>query len=868
MRRRRKRGADGTAGFQTGEEHVLSRLKKLLLSAATVMVLAAGVAVTPASATVPTWGRNAEQANVPYLAWRGEHVRLGYCLPSLVVADLAVANTDTATWAVEDWSGDPGNGSVPVPYELFGSAHTSGNCFYADFTSQKAGVAFIKLELTTPAGVPVLDHQFMAIWMDLNAPVVSIVGGSTPTTASVDPADFCQLPRLFSPGIESPELIALSGFRNCDPKTDPTHRVNVTVTGNVPLLADFSEWGLGDHITLPADWPKLAGVAAQCTAGSSVDNNGVSNSNLCHTLAEAVTNWDIHDDSVTHDTPTTAIDQVMTGGVQCPIASETMPAGSTDEVTNCTGGGASGPFSTVFGTPTTALAWGPFDPLFAADTMLSDGKVDAGDAPMPAARIDMTIAENGGVSKTDISGVGYLYPSNKLDVYSLNGTGGTDPKPIPFNLYAPYYSQYIPATTRPPAGTVQPTGITGTTATGYNGFLNNGGLGGLYDNWEFAWENSFHPNTASKCLQQQTYLPFRQIYRPLPYGLSSVSVYTDEGGEANVNFVPGLGMYFDNLTSANKNLNGGCDLEGIDPLGTATINTTAVYPYQPVTDPNPTGDPVTFTVDNLFKKSLTVYSKGLDENGITSNSLAKIVLAHAQDIDGSPLALEEVCWMADSNAEGFRSFSGTLPDPSDPTKSITITPAHAALVIKDPLGEDRLCTLTDLNGNSAIEVFNSNNTTVNVIAEFVNEGILRDTKANFALTSGVTGSSIAADGPPTSIPPTSGQIKLVGAVGASGPVVVTSKVTAYKTIKSKTIKAKKLVHKIRFARVVTPFHGKAKLQVRVNGKPGMVKLRIMIRKGSKNHYFVRFVPANHKINVGNLVIPKKTTKVTVSLLSI
>ena len=38
-----------------------------------------------------------------------------------------------------------------------------------------------------------------------------------------------------------------------------------------------------------------------------------------------------------------------------------------------------------------------------------------------------------------------------------------------------------------------------------------------------------------------------------------------------MNYVPGLGVYFDNL-GANKNLNSGCDLENVDPIGSATID--------------------------------------------------------------------------------------------------------------------------------------------------------------------------------------------------------------------------------------------------------------------------------------------------------
>ena len=67
---------------------------------------------------------------------------------------------------------------------------------------------------------------------------------------------------------------------------------------------------------------------------------------------------------------------------------------------------------------------------------------------------------------------------------------------------------------------------------------------------------------------------------------------------------------------------------------------------------------------------------------------------------------------------------------------------------------------------------------------------------------------------------------------------------------------------------MTPFHGKARLLVRVNGKAGMVGLSITIKKGGKAHTYTRFVPANHKIAVKNLIIPSKTAKVTVKLIGL
>jgi hypothetical protein len=822
----------------------LSRLKKMLLAAVASMAVASVVAASPASASVPSEQYATQDANVPYLAWRGEHVRLEFCDENALTTEDGVA-----TWSLEDWSGDPANGSVPVPQQIFGAAHIYAGCAYTDFVSQKAGVAFVKLVISDPTtGANLYEKQFIVGWMDLLTPTVT--GGG-----DVDAADFCEQMQ------ESADRVSLDGpYPVCDPKIDPRHRVKVVVKGSIPLLANFSEWKLGDHLTLPDDWGRWAAVMARSTTDA--------------TTAGALTNWDIHDDSLLTE------GHLDTDGVQCAAVDETN-TDLSDSVDNCTTGDQFGGFSTVFGTQSRAgFTVGPFDPIYPYDTLLSDGKVDAGDAPMPAARIDVTVHDNNSADPTDTSGVGYLFPSYKTEVYSRDGLGsdwfGNTTLPVEaHNFYAPFYSQYIPATARPadaggsPYGAALPSGIDGSSdADGFNGFRLESG--NPYRNWEFGWTNSFHPEAASKCLFSQVLPGVHKSWRPLPYGPNSVTVYTDESGEANVNFVPGLGMYFDNLDSVNKNLNGGCDLEGIDPIGTASLDVVAKYPYQPVTAPDQPGDPAVFTVHNLFAKTLSVYSKGSDANGVTSNSVAKIVLAHAQDIDGSPLAYEAICWMANKNAEGMRVFVGDIPAPTltDPKAVIRLDPWHGLLTtFKDPVGINRLCTFTDEHGNSAIEVYNSDQTNVNVIAEFVNEGILRDTYANFA--TGLLGNVTAADGPPVSHVPSPAQISSAVVVSSSGPVVLKSNVSPSQVIKSSKKKAAvKVLHKIRFAKVVTPFHGKAQLQVRVNGKAGMVKLRITLRKGKKTTVFTRFVPANTKIAVKNLVIPAKTAKVTVTLLSI
>jgi hypothetical protein len=835
--------ADGSAEFQSGEERDLRSLKKMLLGAMTAMVLAAAVAVSPASAATPlptgvqpSEGRYTQDANVPYLAWQGEHVRLVACKKGAPFAP-----TYTASWMLVDPLNWPDFEPAADPL----SVKIVGGCAIATWISDKPGVAFIKVIVHNADG-PVYEKVFIVGWMELMKPIVK--GGG-----DVYAGDFCQYATVDPVSVEA---VRLTGpVSNCghDPQ-DPRHRIQIIVKGKLPLEADFSRWGLGESLTMPDDWAKWAAVAARTTTQSDP--------------LKAMSNWDIHDDSLLTEGHT-----IWPG--QC--ADQEIYV-NFDAVDTCNSEGPRGGFSTVLGPQATdGLTIGPFDPIYSIDTMLSDGKLDPGDAPMPAAQIDVSIKDNVATDPTDIGGVGYLFPSWKAEVYSRDGLGsdpwGNLPTPVAHNYFAPFYSQYIPATARPvnaagsPYGpAAPPSGIEGTNGTGgFSGFLWNSVTQGPYDNWEFAWEYSRKANAASHCLFSQILPGLRDYYRPLPSGVNAVSVYTDESGEANVNFVPGLGMYFDNLAAANKNLNNGCDLENVNPIGTAEVDIVARYPYQPVTAPAVAADPVKFNVLNKFKKSLTVYSKGVDKNGIVSNSVAKIVLAHAQDIDGSPLAYELVCWMADSNAAGMRIFAGDLPDPNKPDAVINIDPIHALFSYQDPWGLNRLCTFTDRWGNTAIEVYNSNKTPVDVIAEFVFEGLLRDTIADFSKAS--IGATTSADGPPTSHVPSQQQLNQAIAVGASGPVVATK--SAIKTIKSKQAKnVKKVLHKIRFAKVVTPFHGKAKLLVRVNGKAGMVGLRITIMKNGKARVVTRFIPANRKIAVKNLVIPAKTAKVTVKLIGI
>ena len=115
--------------------------------------------------------------------------------------------------------------------------------------------------------------------------------------------------------------------------------------------------------TLPADWASLAGVYAFDTSGY-------------NPMA-----WDIHDDDLATEGHTATS---MCGGLRSAI----------DAVDNCLGGGEVGRFSRLIGGTGHLFGEtvGPFDPARPDTSFLPDGKLDAGDAPMPAARIDVDAA--------------------------------------------------------------------------------------------------------------------------------------------------------------------------------------------------------------------------------------------------------------------------------------------------------------------------------------------------------------------------------------------------------------------------------------------------------------------------------------------
>jgi hypothetical protein len=443
-----------------------------------------------------------------------------------------------------------------------------------------------------------------------------------------------------------------------------------TIKGDMPMNG-FG--GIAGSVTLPDDWATLA-------QGLATDSNPADLSPWKL--------WDIHDDQS---------DDEGHFGTDC----DPQRTDGIDAVDNCAGGLS---FSTVFGLSSSAPV-GPFDPM-RPETLLANGRVDAGDAPMPAARIDFTIAPNSG-NAGDTTGIGSFTGADKQADYSRDGTGADDPH----NLYAPFSSAYIPATTAPVAE-----------ASGVDGPNHGGGASGFLVNGEYRfWDIPEAGHLVTALGGNTDCLLSGDTMRQLPSGDQTVAVYSDEHGEARTVFNPGTGAFYDAL--GNKNHNGGCDLAGVDVLGTASINVIARYPDAPqFRDPrDQASTSVTATVHSLFAKTLAAYSKGTGDD----NAVARIVVAHAQDVTGAPMSGERVCAMPSDEANGMRVFTGVTGDDTTP---INLAGSHQ---VKDPFGANRACAVTNDDGNAGFELFHSGTGTVGVIAEFVDEGLLRHIDVDF-----------------------------------------------------------------------------------------------------------------------------------------
>jgi hypothetical protein len=737
-------------------------------------------ATTPATAQEGPVIPDPMTTNIPYTAWAGTQVRMVKCSPAL---EGLPARGLSVT--VESWSGsaDTRPQVIDPSIDFVRSRARDVRCARFNVVSLGDGLARIKLKAFDDRHLEILEHQFLGIWMQLGKPAIDEVGATDPTGGPVG---------------SDTEVGDPAGDGAFLPSSN-NGRLQVKVTGSFP-----HPLGPGGRFTLPNDWAALAGALADSA------NPADANPKM---------RWDIHDDTA------------KTEGHVAGFCRPTVPT-AIDSVDNCRGGDVR--FSRVFGD--FGRDGGPFDPV-RLPSLLSDGKLDAGDAPMPAARVDIAIAPNTN-PLTDIGGAGALVKADKTEVYSRDGNG-TDSA---HNLYAPYYGQYVPGTA---AEELDPA------ASGTDWLVqNNFGLNyfGFYDNWDtLPLKTALATETG--CNRTVDFEDGSEDSpRMTPSGDQTVAVFTDEHGEAQVEYVPYAGGFFFDAVGAIINDNRGCDLQDVDVLGTSSIAATAKYPGQPVDYPAMRSDSITKTVGNEFDKSMRYYPKGAG----AANANANIVVVHGQDIDGTPFAGERVCFYVDDKADSYRLFSG-VTGPANARFRVTSSQAPTPSTVHP----DARCAYLDGYGNAALEVFNSGDQTINIIAEYIDEGLLRDIDAIFGAGDG------PGDPPSTDPPPNTGGGTTTPGNGPGTNPPSTGQVV--KTVGT-NIGGTKTIHKVKKTRIskarILRIGSKRYLVVKVVSSKKRVKLaiRLKLRNGAVLHA-TKKVRANKTVKVMKLSRSVKSVKV-------
>jgi hypothetical protein len=924
------------------------RLRRAAVGIATLAVLGtvastalATPPIDPTAATGAAAAVDPNTTNVPYLAWRGENIRLEKCWSEADVSALLRANNPSldpafllsdpqlsiffgsivgTTVEEESWTGK--DSSINSPHEVIPTPRTflwydfrtnkPVVCFQDTWTSQQAGLATFKLTVSVGAtnlinsGVSigaqtlVMQHQWLAGWMSLNAPEVNEVSSRSLGSGTA------QNPEQLGDADGNGNFIAGDGWYQdntgkwvYDWKNGHPGQVRAIVTGTMPV--DQSTNFPTGSATLPTDWAKLA--ADYASDSNKYDVNAAGNT---------ANRWDIHDEMVDQHGYTLT----GTGGRGAQLTDK-VQSGANHTPTTWNGDGSFTRAGVTYADltkqnnlallPDTVfqlnlqplrdiVTSGPFDPNFPEETLLPDGQLNAGDAPMPAARIDFAIAPNTDpLHSTD--GVGYFVSTSKAKAYSEDDQGDN----APTNLFAPFYSQYIPATSRDPLG--EASGVDGAiVANDFNGFLVNG----LYHDWT-ALPLSYLQATNTGCartIRDARETPgggplTRQNLYGLDGGVQTAAVYSDEHGEARIGFLPGGsegdGFYFDALANTTPgDTNKGCDLAHDPILGTATISATARYPYQHVNDTDKPGKPGTITkkVYSLFDKHLSYYPKNNTSLSDNANDF-KVIVAHAQDINGQPFAGEQVCFTGLYPATGA-AIGGMLPHPGHITINESATTSYVidqqdVSYNKDEPGS--LCTNLDNNGNAAFELTIGATIDAKVIAYFPSEGLSRyitvtpgptSVQDNLNVTPAIalaggnatTGAGSNGDG---SVTPTDLQTALNVSIAAGfGQAVVTTSatptapqtITPGTTITPKaTITAKKAVARLLSLRLVHPAHGKAYFMIKILSPNKTAKITVALKnqKGKTLSKITKTVQANKLVKIQSSLLKISVKKISLLL---
>ncbi len=752
--------------------------------------------------------------NVPYVAWAGEEVRLVKCTEEPRFLDVDA----DAEWAIVDSSVRQRTGDLrdPVFFDdadrrtspFDGAGEQDGRiCWAIDIESVHPGMTRVKMAVDNDAasGSPVLKHDFLIIWLGMNTPTLTELGESA--FPGIDLGD----PDGGNPADFIPRDIDGDGDLEYGPGL-----IRATVTGSFQDLHDVAR-------TLPADWAALAGVYA-------FDQTGYNPSR-----------WDIHDD------------QLETEG-HTPTSFCLPPKTATvDAVDNCLGNqglGELAPQSRVIGG--TFATVGPFDPARPGTSFLPDGKLDAGDAPMPAARVDLTLT----------GGVGALEAADKHEIYSRDRTGepsAANPTNA-HNLYAPFYAALIPADASQIADSFYTTsGTHGALANNFPGYQVGpfAGILGVYHYWDFV--NVHRRGGFNTCRDVGGEGQFgRGEFIPLPTGIDEATVYTDEHGEALAWFNPDVGAA---LVASNQGL---CDLGPVNGpalLGTATINAEAMDPFQLTFNAPRLATPLVKNVFELAGKSLDCIPK----SPIEAFCVEVIRDIRGNAVEGAPVSFTR-------EPRGLMAPGALAIAPYDTRGQTVVSETDNRIVIRtNELGQAGIVVKSTLPG--LVDIDAENIATINGgfgvervrCLRFAGDGVTLPTDGATCVAPTDGGTTIpvppVVTTPPTVTTPATPQGTSATVVSLAGsPVPAAAAPAAKKPV------AKAAALKLTSARLVFK-NGKRYLVVRVNGTAKTAKLRItlVMRTGKATAPVVRTVRTNAAVRVANLQVGKHVRTVRVAL---
>ena len=766
-----------------------------------MFVLAASAVAAPNPGPPLTSNPDGPQtANVPYVAWVGEHVRLVACDPVIDSEE----SSQFVNYQIEDWSGyqfqppnpdgDSGNNLNesfnPGPAAFFTSsetAHEGDGCVATDYKSLNPGLARIRVVVRDRlTRAVVFSHQFLVIWLTANQPVLHEAGsnasGSEVFQSELNSSGHANLGRYLGDPTGNGEFTP-SPF--ISQQEEDKGLVQIRVTGSFPVVSESPLSNIlgSPSYTLPADWTTLAGALA-------------SSSEETEPPGSKPGLWDIHGTpGAAGEGEETAVNSLGDATKVCTTGFVSSDS-STDNCNDTPGGDPlTSKFSRLFGDLTTGLTatTGPFDPQAANETLLSDGRLNVDDAPMPAMRIDVSIAKNAGGS--DIGGVGQLAGAEKAVIYSHDFTGAT----TAHNLYNPYYGAYIPATDRP--GVNEVSGVDGPSPGGdFPGFLNE--HPDPYTFWTSVQSSNLRRSESTGCLRREGAEPSEY---QTPSGPLTETFYTDERGEAYVTYTPGDQFYLNHLgAKIVKNADGGCDLKALfnEVIGESAISATAIYPYEPVDySPAKSAEPLVKRVRSLWQKEFFQFPKGPG----TDEQSVRIVVAKARDIDGSPFVGETLCFFAQGG--GISQFTAqTVVDPKESLYRDGGVADVSGSVVQHPVGqESKFCETTNSEGLAAIEVTNSSLSPVDLNVSYLEENIFRDHDVLF--TPEVKEEPRKEEGKP-SVPPTEPSESLIttiptppslGTIGIAGVSVAKPLTANQKLHKALNLCKKKKPKKVRVA---------------------------------------------------------------------